>query len=252
MSVTQHQFNRALLDPAQPVPPGLLDGAGQPAGRRFAVYRNNVAVSLTEALHQGFPVVARILGTQNMDGLAGLFLRAHPPSSPLLMHYGAAFPGFLEDMEQLAHLGYLGDVARLELALRQSYHAADAAPIAAERLAGLPPEQLADARLQLAPSLRLLRSRWPIHDIWRFNTEDSAAQPRAVAQDVLVVRPEYDPVPLLLAEGDADFVAALQSGQSLGAASEAAQTGAPAFDLGRMLALLLGHGALTGVEVPAP
>ena len=117
MSAGQDSFRAALLDPLAPVPDRLSDGQTRPVGRRFNVYRNNVAVSLTEALHTGFPIIARLLGAENMDGLAGAFLRAHPPDSPVMLRYGDALPGFIESQRQLDHLGYLSDVARLELAL---------------------------------------------------------------------------------------------------------------------------------------
>ena len=44
---------------------GVSAGAGRPAGRRYAVYLNNVAVSLTEALATGFPAVAALLGEES-------------------------------------------------------------------------------------------------------------------------------------------------------------------------------------------
>lgn len=248
MSVTQSAFIAATLDPASKVPAGLSDGGGRPAGRRFGVYRNNVAVSLTEAMHQAFPVIARLLGKANMDGLSGMFLRAHPPDDPLMMHYGAAFPEFLAGLPQLAHLGYLPDVARLELALRRSYHAADAAPVAPEALAALAPERLAAARLRLAPAVELLRSAWPVHDIWRFNTEDGAPKPRATAQDVLITRPEFDPVPQLLPDGGAAFVAALIDGRDVGRALAAAEAETPGYDPAATLVLLLQGGAIAGLR----
>jgi hypothetical protein len=244
MTVPQDLIAAALLDPARPVPEGMTDGAGRPAGRRFDVYRNNVVVSLTEALATGYPVIARLLGPQNMAGLARLYLRAHPPTSRLMADHGADFPAFLAGMPQLAHLGYLPDVARLELALRQSYHSADAAPMAAERLAALDPERLLACRVGLAPALRLVRADWPIFDIWRFNTEDGSPKPRHQAQDVLVLRPEFDPEPHLLAPGGAEFVAALQAGRALGAAGDAGLAADPAFDLAAPLALLIQGGAV--------
>jgi hypothetical protein len=242
------EFTTAILDARLPVPDGLLDGAAQPAGRRFSVYRNNVAVSLTEALHQGFPVIAKLLGKENMDGLAALFLRAHPPSSPLMMHYGAEFPRFIEGMPQLSHLGYLGDVARLELALRQSYHAADAAPLDPARLAALSSEALMQSRLTFAPAMTVLRSSWPIHAIWRYNTEDSAPKPQPQAEDVLITRPDFDPIAQPLPEGGAVWISALQAGETLGDATEAATHDFPEFDLSVPLALLIEGLALTDLS----
>ncbi|WP_170366512.1 DNA-binding domain-containing protein [Ruegeria arenilitoris] len=252
MSVSQSEFRAALLDPTAPVPEGLLDDQARPAGRRFSVYRNNVAVSLTEAMHQAFPVITKLLGPQNMDGLAGIYLRRNPPSSPLMMFYGENFPEFLADTEQLAHLGYLPDVARLELALRRSYHAADSQPIAPDALAALPPEDLMQARLGFAPAMQLIRSDWPIHSIWRFNTEDGAPKPQPGAQDVLITRPEFDPSPHLLPPGGVDWITAMQAGQTIGQAFEATTTRTPAFDLGATLALLLQGSAITSVTIERP
>ncbi|MGR3758944.1 HvfC/BufC family peptide modification chaperone [Roseobacteraceae bacterium NS-SX3] len=248
MSVTQAEFTRAMMAPGADIPAGLCDGEGRPAARRFDVYRNNVAASLTEALHEGFPVVAKLLGKENMDGLAGIYLRAHPPSSPLMMYFGAEFPQFLEGMEQLKHFGYLPDVARLELALRRAYHAADADPVAPEALAGLPPEALMEARLQLAPAVQVLASRWPVFGIWRYNTEPGAPKPQAAAQEVLITRPDFDPVPQFLPPGGGAWIGALMQGRSLGAALEAAIAAAPGFDLSAPLALLLQGGAITGIH----
>lgn len=248
MSVSQPLFRTALLTPTDPVPDGLQDAAARPAGRRFDVYRNNVAVSLTEAMHTAFPVITKLLGAENMDGLAGLFLRAHPPSSPLMMHYGEAFPAFVASLPQLSHLGYLPDVARLELALRAAYHASDAAAIDPSDLAALPPEDLMQSRLILAPSLRLIRSDWPLYDLWLYNTAPDAPKPQPLAQDVLILRPEFDPQPHPLPAGGAACIEALQQGQPLGAAIEAATAAAPDFDLTSILTLLLQGQAITSLS----
>lgn len=247
-AVSQDMFRAALLDAARPVPDGLIDGADQPAGRRYNVYRNNVAVSLTEALATGFPVITKLLGQQNMDGLSGLYLRAHPPTSPLMMFYGESFPDFIATLPQLSHLGYLPDVARLELAMRRAYHAADSTAINPAALGAMEPETLMSTRFGLAPSLQLIRSAWPIHSIWQFNTQTDAPKPAARAEDVLVLRAEFDPEPHALPPGGGAFIAALQANETLGAAHDAALHEAPDFDLGLILALLIQNGAIISLH----
>ncbi|RFP89857.1 DUF2063 domain-containing protein [Rhodobacteraceae bacterium 63075] len=242
--MSQAAFTHALLDPDRSEPEGLSDGFGAPAGRRFSVYRNNVTVALIDAMAAGFPAVVKLLGEENFRNIAREYARAHPPQSPLMVLYGADFADFLAGFAPLERYGYLPDVARLEYALRESYHAADAAPVAPDRLAELPPETLAEARLTLAPTLRLLCSPWPALSIWRFNMQDGAPKPEAAAEDVLIARKEYDPAPHLLGPGAAAFIAACQQGARLREAAEAAGEG---LDLGAVLGLLLETGSIVDV-----
>lgn len=247
MSVTEAGFHTALLDSAQPAPEGLTDGAGRPAGRRFGVYRNNVAVSLTEALEVNFPCIRKLIGAENFKKVAGVFLRRHPPRRPMLMEYGADFPAFIEGFAPLAHLGYMADVARLEQALRLAAHAADAAPADARVLRALPPEALAGVRLTLAPAVAVLRSSWPVHAIWAFNMEDGP-KPAPGPQCVLITRPGFDARATPVCPVTADLVEALAAGTPLGTAHERATAQAPGFDLAPALGLLLSQEAVTAID----
>ena len=247
MKVDQTTFREALLRPDAARPTGLSDGKGRAAGRRFDVYRNNVAVSLTEALETAFPVIRKLVGDENFKLLARSFLRQHPPSSPVMMFYGHEMPDFLSGFEPTAKIGYLPDVARLELAIRESYHAADARPVDPASLQALTPDELTATSLGFAPAARLIRSKWPIHAVWRYNMEDGAPKPVMAAEDVLVVRPEFDPAPILLQPGGGAFVAALQKGQPLGIAMEQARHVADIFDLSQILGLLIGTNTLTKI-----
>lgn len=238
----------ALMDPDRPVPQGLQDGQGRPAGRRFNVYRNNVTTSLIAALEQGFPAVAKLLGAQNFTGLARAFAQDNPPRSRLMMHYGAGFAEFLETIPALNHLGYLGDVARLELALRRSYHAADATPLDPAQIGAIPPEALAATRFALAPAVEIIRSPWPLHAIWTYAMIPGSPKPQASAQDVLITRPDFDPVAHPLPPGGADFVAALMKGAPLGMAHDAGASAHPDFDPAPILGLLISGGALTKLK----
>ncbi|WP_425041293.1 putative DNA-binding domain-containing protein [Primorskyibacter sp. S187A] len=239
-------FRAALLDPELAIPEGLLDGDGNPAGRRYNVYRNNITASLSEALETGFPAIAKLLGEENFRGLARLYLRTHPPSSARMMLYGAAFGDFLDGFEPLAKYPYLGAVARLEFALRESYHAADHQPLDPNALA-VAPEALMQMRLSLAPSVRLLSSPWPIHALWAFNMA-GGPKPSGGGQDVVILRAEFDPEPHVLPPGGHAFLSALRAGTTLEAAYEAGLAASESFDLSAILTLLIANSALQGSD----
>ncbi|MCM2560558.1 putative DNA-binding domain-containing protein [Lutimaribacter sp. EGI FJ00015] len=239
------EFLPALRDPAHPVPAGLHDGAGRPAGRRFNVYRNNVLVSLIEALETGFPAIRSLLGAQNFRNIARGYATENPPEGPLMIRYGQHFPDWVAAIVALAHIPYLPDVARLELALRASYHAADHTALTAEDLSAVSQDDVERTPLALAPSVHLMRSAWPVVEIRRFALDPSTAKPKGGAQEVAVIRPDFDPVAHALPAGGFAFMAALRDGQPLGQAADTATDAAPQFDLGEVLAFLLSHRALT-------
>ena len=137
------------------------------------------------------------------------------------------------------------DTARLDYALREAYHAADARPVAREALQD---PRLLDAQLTLAPATRLVASPYPVHAIWRANTEPGAPPARGGAEAVLVTRPDWDPKPVVIPAAAARFVAATLKGQSFDQALAAA---GDSLDLAALLTLLIETKSITRIEVPA-
>lgn len=248
MSIHQRSVTNALLNHQIEHPDGLTDGAQHPAGRRFDVYRNNLAVSLTEALEVAFPILRKLVGTRNFKLLAAAYFRKHPPHSPLMMFYGAKMPEFLTVFEPTTGTAYLPDIARLELALRQSYHAADAKSVDPALIQSIPSDALIKARLRLAPSVQLVASEWPILAIWRFHMEDEPHKPEMKPENVVVLRPEMDPAPHLLPPGGAEALTALLSGDPLGKAMDAGTQHTDDFDLAELLTPLMASGSITMIE----
>jgi hypothetical protein len=243
----QTQFASALLDPAQPAPLGVVNPFGGPAGKRFDIYRNTVAVSLTEALETGFPTVRKLVGDDFFRAMAGVFLRAHPPSDPRLALYGSSFPGFLTRFDPVAHLRYLPDVARLDLGLRQSYHAADATPLDTR---GQDPAAVMALRPRLAPATLVLSSRFAVFDIWRYNTQTGAPRPGTAPQDVLISRAGFDPVPHLLPPGGLALARALKGRLTLAEAMARCLADHPQADIAALITVFFTAGALTCDPLP--
>ena len=78
--------------------------------------------------------------------MARFHVRATPPTSPLLFEYGRDFPDFIARYEHARAMPWLADVARIERAWLDAYHAADAEPLAPAALAAIPPDRLAEPR----------------------------------------------------------------------------------------------------------
>src|SRR5437016_589642 len=109
-------FAPALLDPARLAPQIVTGPNGKGPGKRYDVYRNNVTVSLIDALAAIYPAVQRITGTGFFRAMARFHVRGTPPSSPLLFEYGRDFPAFIEGYEYAQDMPWLGDTARIERA----------------------------------------------------------------------------------------------------------------------------------------
>ena len=199
----QRDFRAALGTGAPPA--GVTAVAPEETARRFAVYRNNVAVALIEALRRRFPVVERLVGTDFARAMFAAFAQAHPPRSPLMLAYGEELPDFIAAFPPAAGLPYLPDVARLELARGRAYHAADAEPLGAAELAAAAARDPAELRLRLHPSLEVITSRHPVHTIWAMNQPGATPGPIADwrAESVLVARPRLAVVTVPVPPGEA-------------------------------------------------
>lgn len=243
----QTDFAAALFDADRRPPAGLFAAAD--IDERFAVYRNNVVSGLSRALAAGFPATEAIVGPEFFAAMAAIYVRVSPPASPVLLHYGAGLPEFLARFEPAAELPYLADVARLELAYTRAFHAADAAPLPADRLGSITAEGLGAVRVTLHPSLQILRSTHPVATIWAMNTGRAPLGEIEdwTAQDVLLLRPHYDTAVIALAAGEAEFLLQLQAGADIAEAATAALTDAGGFDLAAALAAMFTRGAVVAV-----
>lgn len=244
------RFAAALADTELPLPEGLTSARGQPDRLRFAVYRNNVHVSLVEALVRAFPVVYRIVGDTFFRAMARAYVAVHKPEDAVLIRYGASFSDFIASFTPAGSLAYLADVARLEYAWSEAYHAADADPIGLQSLAAVASEMLPDTRLIAHPATRLLASSHAIGSIWAAHQQERVPPVQtALAQTVLVTRPEAEVKASILPAVDAPFITALLAGDTIGDAAEEAGRHSSDFNPRAALAGLISLGAISGLQV---
>jgi hypothetical protein len=182
-------------------------------------------------------------------------VRATPPVSPLLFDYGRDFPRFIEDYADAQQMPWLGDVARIERAWLDAYHAADAEPLTLADLAAVDPARLFDAVLVPHPAARVVRSPYPALSIFVMNRQPAAPATRFksdAAEDALVTRPAFDVMVRSLPPGGATLLVALMDGQPLGAAVAAAAADSDAFDLPANLSGLVDAGVFTHLQLRDP
>ena len=247
LAALQADFAAALRDHAPDAVPAGFSGA---AARRFRVYRNNVRVALIEALAAAYPVVQRLVGTPFFERMAGVYVVDHPARARTLNLYGGEFADFLSGFAPARELPYLADVARLERAVLESLHAADAPALDPAALTALGAD-LATMRLAPHPATRLVRSVYPIADIWHANAGDEEPDADFVfttgAAAALVVRPDLSVGVEALAPGQCAFAGTLLAGgDPMTAHAEAASIDED-FDVVPAFRVLLAAGAFAGL-----
>lgn len=247
----QKRFSLSLLDRTRGIPPGLRASGRDRGERRFNVYRNNVFVSLTEALVARFPVCHALVGDEFFRAMARVFIELSPPRSPLLMTYGDDFGSFVDTFPPARPVPYLGDVARLEAALTRAYHAADASPLTVDELASLTPCRWEQIHVELHPSVQIVASPYPVVSIWdaHIRPDEHSVIDSASGEDGLVARPDLEVEVHRLPPGAAALLTVLLKGASLRAAADAAAVD-PRFDLIGTLSGILAARIITGIRSP--
>ena len=249
----QRDFAAALLAGDGAAPP-FATIPEERAAERIAVYRRALFANYRNALAATYPVVRRLVDAPFFDAAVDAFVREHPAASGDLNVYGDAFGAFLAAYPPAANLPYLADVAALEWAQDEANRAADhdASPQAVlADLTVIATAELPAVTLTLAPSCRLIASRYPVLRIWQVNQEGHTGDPRVsldAGPDRLLVRREPEGVTIeRLAADEHAWLAALAAGSSLGESIEAAQDADASFDLGTTLRARIADGTIASV-----
>ncbi|MBI5450276.1 MAG: putative DNA-binding domain-containing protein [Gammaproteobacteria bacterium] len=144
---------------------------------RLTAYRNNFRINIEDALAAIYPVVRRLVGDEFFAAMTRIYAGHAPSRSGNIHHFGAHLPEFLRGFAPTRPLPYLPDVARLELAYHQAFHAGAGAPLSDVQQQRIAAGGYADLMFTMQPALRLLRSDYPALRIWLANRADSDEVP---------------------------------------------------------------------------
>ena len=178
----------------------FMDNGKLSSLERLNIYRNTVCTAHIDAISQCYKCCEKILGQRYFNQLARQFYYLYPARSQDLNEYGSEFPTFLQtsisEHTELKDFEYLADLAKLELAIERAYYAKDDPIFCFEQNLSLNSEAQHQLYLILSHSISLIRSKFPIYEIWHENKiNDDCHEVTDISNEqfICVVRENYEP-----------------------------------------------------------
>jgi hypothetical protein len=248
----QERFAAAVIDGDASEMAGSIIEDAPGAAARLGIYVNHFRVTLIDALAATFPIVQQLVGDPFFQAAARRYVREAPPARPCLFEYGGDFPAFLERLPEARSLAYLGDVARLEWAINEAWHAPDGSAVDAEAAAESIGAGFSDLSLRLHSSCRLVASPFPVHRIWQVH-QKACREREAIDLDAggvrLLVHRQKDEVGWIeLSAADFAFLDSLIMSGSLQKALTFARAVDHGFDPTALLAALIEGGLVSSIS----
>jgi hypothetical protein len=189
---------------------------------RLEVHRGGYPARVAAAVADTHPAIAHLVGEGAFHGLVQRYARALSRHGYNLNDVGAELGAFLERDPLAERLPFLPDLAALEWRIARAFHAFEAAPFDAARLASWTVDDFGEARLSFQPSVAIVRSRWPIVVLWEARatpTDEIDIDLRDRPETALVHRHGLDVACRAIDADEADCLDALLAGATLGEAA---------------------------------
>lgn len=227
LSNVQKEFGDIILNAQEPGADFIAAFAGSHLPERLNIYRNNVMGNVGNALANNFPLLEKLVGRDFLMAMVRGYILKNPPKGGCLIFYGSDFDRFVAGFEAAKNLPYLADMARLEIAINESYHADDDEALKAEELIG---KDLVNYNLKLRHSVKLVRSVYALDKIRDFCLEKTEAPDVKSETYLLIHRPHLDVAVTVIAKDEYRFLSQLQT-RSFGLAVEDTLNKYPDFNL---------------------
>jgi hypothetical protein len=132
---------------------------------RIGIYADAYFYRVLDCLVEDFPATLAVLGADNFAALVKEYLLEHPPTEPSIAYAGLYLADFLNDHPLAERWPFIADLARLERAVLDVFHAADAPALRLETLQAVPSEEWPALKLRTHPAVEIVHSEWQIADV---------------------------------------------------------------------------------------
>lgn len=245
-------FARAIVR-GDEMPHAIATYQNYSAATAVDIYRNNYFGNLHDALAGAYPVIKQLVGDDFFRFMARKFAACFPSRSGNLHHFGVELAEFLTTFVPAQTLPYLADIAALEWACHVAYFAHDEDIFDVRQLVEIAPEDYPSLKLNLNPACRVLRSRFPISEIWRAHQPGASCDFHIALDSGSCVALAYRKDDAVLVEdidaSFADWLQAIQGGVLMGAASDTTLARHADFDLSAALQKLLAEKILVDIQL---
>ncbi len=190
----------------------------------LVVYHHSVLSNLTNALKSTYPLTVQLIGETAFEAAARDYIEQYPSCSGNLDEYGEYFSYFIANYPPAFHLVYLPEVASFEWTCHIIYRAADTAPLNQEQLTQVAEEDYPRLTFLLHPASSLMQFHYPILNIIDLckGKIDQIDALETTLINLLLIRRHREIVLIPLETADYQFLHALQHGQQISCAAQAA------------------------------
>jgi len=192
--------------------------------QRVGIYHGMYLLRMIEALASDYGALAHILGEEKFEELVRAYVLQHPSRSYTFNRLGDMLPEFIA-ASSMRRRAFLGDLAKLELAMTQVFDEAEAEPLPADAIASIAPEQIADARIVPIPALRLVPADYDVNEAFQAWREERAIKSRKKKSWIAVHRRDYGVFRMPLTREAFTFLGFLIAGETIGSAIGQFQAG---------------------------
>lgn len=140
---------------------------------RLDIYAEAYFSRIYESMKDDFKATARLLGETSFQKLVADYLKKYPSNTSNIGEVGRSFSKFVSGYQDLRDSPFLTSVVELEWLAIESFYANNSGYLDSSRLAALTEEDWSEVRFKLAPSMRLLKTNWPLDQMWNLRHDES-------------------------------------------------------------------------------